>query len=329
MEIHSPAWLWLLILDIPLFFIFVTGHFRGKRDLKTLVGGDRFEAFAPVYAVKSFFTSLFGILFFTFAAFSLSDPRFGERLVEDDRSGREIVFALDISNSMLARDVMPSRLEQAKAQVNSIMDAMPDTKFGLILFKGKAVRVWPVTDDVYSIRLFLDTVEPGLITVPGTNLEDAINTGLAAFKEKSSYRAIVLLSDGDSLAGDAEKAAAGAQEAGVPILTIPFGTKEGGRIALDDLNVLKDREGKPVETRADAGLLSRIASASGGRMFEPGKAGSIRNEFMAILKGIEKENADKGLRIEKGRLHGLFLFLALASLVCLLVVRGVKWMNTF
>ncbi|MBN1411530.1 MAG: VWA domain-containing protein [Spirochaetales bacterium] len=328
MEIHEPAWLWLLVLNLPLSLLFVRHHFEGKKSLKILAGVHRFPRLENVYVVKNFFSSLFFILFFSFSVLALADIRMGNRLVEDDRVGSEIVFALDISNSMLARDVKPARLDAAKNRIGVIMDSMPGTRFGLVLFKGKAVRIWPITDDVFSLKLFLDTVDPGLITVPGTDLEDALNTSLDVFQFNSSYRAIVLLTDGDVLSGNVSNAVSRAVDMNVPVLPVPIGTDKGSDILLPDNTFLKDSEGREVKSRADRALLEKIADASKGKIFETSEVGNLKNEFLAILKGIEKENTDKGLRLEREKAAGLFIFLGLMSLVCLIVLRGIKWMQT-
>jgi len=327
MIIENPEILWFLLLIIPLAILSFYTYSSGKQDIKKLGGKWMIESILNIYLVKHFFIFLFFVLFFIFSIFALADFKWGKKLTTDDREGYDIVFVIDISRSMLAEDIQPTRLKKATEKINSLIDEMWDAKFGIVIFKGKAVRVWPITDDFEAIKLFLNTVNPNLITVPGSNIEDAIDIALKTFHKAGRYKSIILLSDGENLQGNPENAARKAKEIGVPIISVVCGTNSGIKIILENGKFIKNKAGEKVVSRANRKLLKEIASLSGGKYYELWNADRINDELLSIVTDIEDENIGKGLKLVKNEGYKIFTSLSILFLFFSLLVRGIKWQN--
>ncbi len=207
-----------------------------------------------------------GLLFMLLA---LVGPQWGFRWQEVTRKGIDLVIALDVSNSMLAEDVKPNRLERAKLAIKELLPQLPGDRVALVAFAGTAFTQCPLTVDYGAVELVLDEVDTDLIPRGGTDLAAAIRESLEVLKASApGSRALVLISDGESQSGDATAAAKEAAEAGVAIYAIGIGTSEGELIPVtdehDNRSFLKDREGRTVKSRLDETGLQQVALASGG-----------------------------------------------------------------
>jgi Ca-activated chloride channel family protein len=325
MVIDKPEYLWLIIIVVPVGLLAYYNYRNGKKDLLKLVGKWRFDSFFPVYLVKHFFILFFFLLFLVFSFLAIADIRWGQRLVPDDREDYEIVIALDISQSMRADDIKPNRLTAAKRMINALLDRMVNTKFGVVIFKGEAVRIWPVTDDLYAITLFLETADPNLITTSGSNIEDGIDVSLNTFYEAGKYRAILLFTDGENLQGNPLLAAKSAGVKGIPVIPVICGTEGGSKIFLDDGSIVTNKKGEKVISSINRPLLEHIAALSGGKVFELYNAKRIKDELLSIVTDIEDENLDKGLKLVKNEGYRFFLLLGLIFLLLSLITRGIRW----
>jgi Ca-activated chloride channel family protein len=325
MVIDKPEYLWLIILIVPVGLLAYYNYRHGKKDLLKLAGKWRFDSLFAIYLVKHFFLLFFFLLFLVFSFLALADIKWGQKLVPDDREGYEIIIALDISQSMRADDIMPNRLAAAKRKINTLLERMANTKFGVVIFKGEAVRIWPVTDDLCAIALFLETADPNLITTSGSNIEDGINVSLNSFYEPGKYRAVLLFTDGESLQGNPLLAAKKAGIKGIPIIPVVCGTERGSKIFLDNGRLVTNKKGEKVISAINRQLLEHIAAVSGGKVFELYHAERIKDELLSIVTDIEDENLDKGLKLVKNEAYRFFLLLALLFLLLSLITRGIRW----
>lgn len=324
MIIAKPFFLLLLFLTIPIALLGIYSYTRGKKGLHRLGGQWRFDTLLNIFIVKNFFMYTFFILFVIFTALALADFRWDEQLVEDEREGYELILAIDISRSMLAGDSAPTRLQAVKEKIVWLMQSIPDAKFGIVIFKGKAVQIIPITDDTYALNLFLNTLSPDMITAPGSNVEEGLKVALESFSQAGKYRAILLFSDGENQAGNPRSVARKAGDAGIPVITVLCGSPAGAHIALTPGNYLRDESGKLVLSQADASLLEEIAQQSNGKAYTLSNFERIRRELIYITKQIEDENIDTGLKIEKKGKFEIFLSLALLFLILSILTRRVR-----
>jgi len=335
MVLERPLVLLALAALIVLAALWRLSFRRGARALRELGGSWRFPVLMDVYLFKSFFSFLFLVLFFVASVLALSGVRWGETLVEERRGEREIVFVVDVSNSMLVRDVPSrgggiSRLEKTRSTIREIAGSMGGTRFAVVAFKGRAVQLLPLTEDAVALENLLRYLGPGLMTAPGSNLEAGLNTALEAFsKGRRPYRAIVLFSDGESLSGNPNAAALRAGARGVPVYALAAGSEEGGVVLLPDGTSAQDRAGNPVVSRLRRDTLERVAAVSGGRLYDPQlTAEESAAAILADLRGPGDQQQTPGLRrVPKDR-YRLFLTLAAAFLTVSVLMRAVRWRDT-
>ena len=256
----------LMLLLIPLLFVFhaVMLRFRKKRIRRF---GDEAlvrEIMPSRSGSKGWVrVTLFSIAFFFFVI-GLSRPQIGAKLKEHQTKGVEIMIALDVSNSMLAEDYSPNRLERAKLAISKLVDRLRDDRIGLIVFAGNSFVQLPVTTDYVSAKMFLNSITTSSVPIQGTAIGDAINTAIRSFSLQSEKsRAIIVITDGENHEDDPVSAAKQAAEMGIRVFTIGVGSPEGEPIPMDG-ELLKDRNGEIVVTRLDEKQLQDVAAAGGG-----------------------------------------------------------------
>ena len=201
-------------------------------------------------------------------------PQFGQSERTEKRQGIEAVIALDISNSMLAEDVAPNRLDRAKQMMSKLIDQMVDDKIGVVVFAGDAFIQLPITCDYVSAKMFLNTIKPELIKTQGTAIGQALNTSMRCFgtlnpeDEKTianANRAIILITDGENHEDDAVAVAQRAKELGIKIIVVGIGKPEGSPIPMPGTNDFrKDREGRVVVSKLNEQMCREIANAGNG-----------------------------------------------------------------
>jgi len=204
---------------------------------------------------------------------AMARPQWGRRLEEVRRRGIDLVLVMDISRSMLAQDLRPSRLEQAKEAMGDLIDRLPDDRIGLVAFAGSAQVFCPLTLDHAAARVFLDILDPTMIQEPGTALGDAIRMALSLFDPgERKYKVMVLITDGEDQETEPLKAAEEAAEAGVIVFAVGVGTQSGEPIPLKDdsgevVDYVRDQAGQIVTSRLNSVLLEEIARSSGGSFY--------------------------------------------------------------
>lgn len=198
---------------------------------------------------------------------ALLRPRWGFHWEEIKRRGVDLIVAVDVSESMLAEDIQPNRLERAKREITDLVDMLQGDRIGLIAFAGAAFLECPLTLDYGSFRIFLDYLDTELIPVPGTAIGEAIQTALRSYStDRRASKALILITDGEDHSEEAEKAAEAAKEAGIRIFTIGVGSERGAPIPLrgGKGDFKKDRKGQVVMSRLRETALQKIALSTGG-----------------------------------------------------------------
>lgn len=259
--------LWLLA-TIPVFavayWIFTR---RKRRQLEAFGDAELMEALMPnasrVRPVVKFSILMVALALLIFAA---ARPQFGQSERTEKRQGIEAIIALDISNSMLAEDVAPNRLDRAKQMLSKLMDNMVNDKVGLVVFAGEAFIQLPITCDYVSAKMFLNTIKPELIKTQGTAIGQALSTSIRCFGEQSdASRAIILITDGENHEDDAVAVAQRAKEMGIHVLVVGIGKPEGSPIPMPGTNnYRKDRQGNVVVSKLNEDMCREIAQAGGG-----------------------------------------------------------------
>jgi Ca-activated chloride channel family protein len=281
----------VLILLIPFFFILQALVLKLRRRRIRRFGDEELvRQLMPSYSVSRIWVklSLFSIGFFFFVI-GLSRPQIGAKLKEHETKGAEIMIALDVSNSMLAEDYSPNRLERAKLAISRLVDKLRDDRIGLIVFAGNSFVQLPITTDYVSAKMFLNTISTESVPIQGTAIGEAINTAIRSFSAQSEKsRAIIIITDGENHEDDPVAAAAQAAEMGIRVFTIGVGSPEGKPIPMDG-GLLKDRDGNIVVTRLDESVLQEVAKAGNGLYVRAGNSEFGLNPIIDDIRRMEDE----------------------------------------
>ena len=260
--------LWWLI-TIPVFVVAYVICTKRKQRQLTAFGDPELMAQLMPDASKSRpiwkFTLLIVALILLIIA--VARPQYGQQEKTIKRQGIEVMVALDVSNSMLAEDVAPNRLDRAKQILSKMIDNMVDDKVGLVVFAGDAFTQLPITCDYVSAKMFLNTITPNLIPTQGTAIGAALQTAITSFgpQESDAGRAIILITDGENHEDDAIAAAEKANELGIQVFVIGIGKPEGAPIPKPGTNdYFKDRAGQVVVSRLNEDMCKKIALAGNG-----------------------------------------------------------------
>lgn len=259
-------------------------------------------------------------LAFLFFVIGLARPQIGAKLAEHKAKGAEIMVCLDVSNSMLAEDYSPNRLERAKLAISRLSDKLRDDRIGLIVFAGTSFVQLPITTDYISAKMFLSSIGPESVPVQGTALGDAIMLAIKSFSAQSEKsRVIVVISDGENHEDDPVAAAKQAAEIGIRVYTIGVGSSEGQPIPLDG-ELLKDKEGNIVVTRLDEGTLRKVASAGNGAYIHAGNDEFGLNPIIDDIRRMEDEEFSSVMFEEYDEQYMYFFAIALALLIIEMLV---------
>ena len=278
----------ILIACIPLLFLLHGWmQYRKRRTLRRFGDPALTAQLMPRVSSRRGWVkiSFYAVALFFFAI-GLSRPQIGARVKEVQRQGAEIMIALDVSNSMLAQDYSPNRLERAKMAISRLVDRLQQDRIGLIVFAGDAFVQLPITTDYVSAKIFLNTISTESVPKQGTALGTAILTGLRSFSsEDDNSRALILITDGENHEDDVKAAAEMAKESGVRIYCIGIGSEQGKPIPMPNGDLLKDEEGNIVVTKLDEASLMDIARIGNGSYVRAGN-----NEFGldAIIDGVRE-----------------------------------------
>lgn len=224
----------------------------------------------------------------------LARPQFGSKLKTEKRKGIELIIALDVSNSMMAEDIQPNRLERAKRAISQLVDKLSNDKIGLIVFAGDAYIQLPITADYVSAKLFLNSISPNMVPTQGTAIGAAIELGVKSFNPQfTGSKAMIIITDGENHEDDAVGAAKAAAEKGVFVYTIGMGLPQGGPIpdfSNGIRNYRKDKDGNTIVTKLDETMLQKIAEAGKGAYVRANNAQvGLNNLFNEVDKMQKSE----------------------------------------
>lgn len=264
---EEPAYLYLLFLLPILVAFYMYSNYRRRKAIRKF--GDPVLMAQLMPDVSKYRPDVrFGIVLTAIGLFCvlLARPQFGSKLETVKRKGVEVMIALDISNSMLAQDVQPSRLQKAKRLVAQLVDKMENDKVGLIVFAGDAFTQLPITSDYISAKMFLETIDPSLISKQGTAIGAAINLATRSFTPQEGVgKAVIVITDGENHEGGAVEAAKAATEKNIQVNVLGVGMPDGAPIPVEGSNdYRRDREGNIIVTKLNEPMCQEIAKAGNG-----------------------------------------------------------------
>lgn len=325
---EHPAILWFLLL-IPLAVgTWIWLQFRNRRRLEEFADRNMFGRLIPDAsrwrpAVK------YGLIMLSaaFLIIAIANPQEGSKIVKGERLGSDVAICLDISNSMMAEDIQPNRLDRSKRTVQNLLNALGSDRISLVVFAGSSYVQMPLTNDYSAVKLFLDQVDCSLIDAQGTAIGDAIGKAMETFGYgdpdvewvKNKGRAIIVISDGENFEDDAKAAARDAASEGILVCTIGMGLPEGAPIPEyrgdHQMGYKKDAEGNTVTTRLDEATLTEIAHAGKGVYVRANNINSGVQEIVSLIEGLEKANYGESMFSEY---ESRYQYPLVAALVCLL-----------
>ncbi len=269
-----------------------------------------------------------------FLVLGMAGPQFGSKLTSVKRKGIDVIIALDVSNSMLAQDIQPSRLERAKQAISRMVDQMSSDKIGLVVFAGEAYTQLPITTDYVSAKLFLDAISPDMIPVQGTAIGKAIDLASNSFgPDDKAKKAIILITDGENFEDDAVRAASAAAEKGIIVYTIGIGSAQGAPVPVEgnygQQNFHKDKEGNVVISKLNEELLQQIAVAGGGIYVRSNNSNIGLNTVMDALGKLQKTEIESQIYSDYDDKYQYAFSLALFFLLLELLIleRKNKWLS--
>ena len=255
----------------------------------------------------------------------LARPQFGTRISHEKRQGIETLIAMDISNSMLAEDVTPSRLDRCKMMVENLVDNFTDDKIGLIVFAGDAFIQLPITSDYVSAKMFLSDIQPSMITTQGTDIALAISKAQNSFtQEENIGKAIIVITDGEDHEGKAVEAAKEAKNKGMRVYVLGVGSDGGAPIPDGNGGYMKDRSGNTVMTRLNQDMCRQIAQAGGGAYIHVDNNSDAQRQLDNELAKLAKKETESTVFSEYDEQFQAVCILALLLLIAELCILECK-----
>ena len=324
---EDPIYLWALLVIPVLLLIRLAGWRRRRSKLRKFGDPELVRQLMPNVS-KFRPTVKFWLLLVDWALLvvMVARPQVGAEVQRDKRNGIEAIICLDISNSMLAQDVAPSRLDKSKLLVESLVDRFTNDKIGLIVFAGDAYVQLPITSDYVSAKMFLQNIDPSLIQTQGTDIAQAINLGLHSFTQADKIgRAIIVITDGEDHEGGAVEAAAEARKKGVNVFILGVGDTKGAPIPTGDGGYMKDRSGQTVMTALNEQMCREVAQAGSGKYIHVDNTGDAQTELnndLARLQRGESESVIYNAYDEQFQAFGILVILLLVVEVCILEAKN-------
>jgi Ca-activated chloride channel family protein len=327
-------WAFLLIAVFVLLFIYFNGWKR-KAWKKFGDGVLTNRLVLQKSNARSFVKFLLLTLALFFLVSGIIDPKVGSRLEKVKRKGIDLYIAIDVSNSMLAQDIKPDRLDRAKMAISNLINELNGDRVGLIVFAGQAYKQLPLTTDYSAAQLFLSAVSTKIVPVQGTAIGAAINLASRSFEDDKHNKAIIVISDGENHTDNPIDAAKDAAAKGIRVFTIGMGLPDGAPIPIADNNgsvtYLKDRKGNVVVTKLNQQMLEDIAAAGNGTFTRANNASVGLDAILKNINKIQKQNIEERQFTDYVHRFQYFLIPAILFLILELITveRKPEWASKF
>ena len=327
LRFEDPIYLWmLLIIPILVLVRFIVWQKR-KRNLRKFGDPSLLKEMMPdvsKYRPTIKFCLLLSAI--TILIFMIARPQVGSKISHEKREGIEVLIALDISNSMLAQDVIPSRLEKSKLLIEDLVDHFTNDKVGLVVFAGDAFVQLPITNDNVSAKMFLQNINPSLITTQGTDLARAISLSQSCFTQREHIgRAIIVITDGEDHEGGALEAAREAYKKGINVFILGVGTSKGAPIPDGNGGYLKDNSGQTVLSALNEQMCQQVAKAGNGVYIHVDNTSDAQEKLNKELSKLQSGISDTVVYSEYNeqfQIFGIILLLLLIAETILLESRN-------
>ena len=336
LRFEDPIYLWmLLIIPILVLMRFIVWRKR-KRNLRKFGDPSLLKEMMPdvsKYRPTIKFCLLLSAI--TILIFMIARPQVGSKISHEKREGIEVLIALDISNSMLAQDVIPSRLEKSKLLIEDLVDHFTNDKVGLVVFAGDAFVQLPITNDYVSAKMFLQNINPSLITTQGTDLARAISLSQSCFTQREHIgRAIIVITDGEDHEGGALEVAREAYKKGINVFILGVGTSKGAPIPDGNGGYLKDNSGQTVLSALNDHMCQQVAKAGNGVYIHVDNTSDAQEKLNKELSKLQSGISDTVVYSEYNeqfQIFGIILLLLLIVETILLESRNplFKQINLF
>ncbi len=315
-----PEYFWGLLIIPLLILFFIYSRITRKRALKKYGSEEMLNFLMPnISRSRPAYKFIILLVALAFIITGIARPQFGSKLKKVKREGVELIIALDVSNSMMAEDIKPNRLERAKRAIARLVDRLKDDKIGLIVFAGDAYTQLPITSDYNSAKLFLAAVNTEIIPKQGTAIGTAIDLAIQSFTpNEESNKAIIIITDGENHEDDAVSVASAATEKGILVHTIGMGLPQGAPIPITrngQTDYRKDKDGKPVVTKLDEQMLEKISAAGQGIYVRANNSQVGLNVLFDEINKMEKTEMESRIYSEYDDQFQYFFAIGLALLL--------------
>lgn len=324
---EEPIYLWCLLVIPLLVLIRFVGWRRRKAKFRKLGDPRLITGLMPdISRYRPTVKFVLQLVALALLIILLARPQMGTKTTHDKREGIETIIALDISNSMLAEDVAPSRLDKSKLLIENLVDKFTDDKIGLIVFAGEAFVQLPITSDYVSAKMFLQDINPGLIQTQGTDIGGAIELATHSFTQDEKVgKAIIVITDGENHEGGAKEAAELARKKGINVYMLGIGGVKGAPIPMGDGDYLRDNAGNTVMTALNEPMCKEIAQAGKGSYIHVDNTSDAERQLDIDLQKLQRGETDSVIYSEYNeqfQAFGILVLLVLIAEICILEIKN-------
>ena len=294
-QLEETTYLYILILLPIILLVFIYNKYWQKRTIKKYFDDATFNFLSPeLSSTKSYIKTSLTLLIISILVFGLVNPKIGTELKTVKREGVDIVFAIDVSKSMLAEDIAPNRIFKAKRLVSEIFNKLGSDRVGIIAYASTAIPVLPITNDFSSAKMFLESLNTEMLSSQGTSIVEAIELSKGYFDdENQTNRVLCILSDGEDHEYDENQFISTLSDSGIIILSVGLGSTKGAPIPIKENNIVKsykkDDKGEVVITKLNDELLKKIATQSSGKYIKGDNTSLVVDEIINELKEMDKK----------------------------------------
>jgi Ca-activated chloride channel family protein len=335
MELDESKYFYLLFILPIVALLFLYNQYWKRKKQREFGDLDLVKKLSPESSVFKPFLKLVALLLALVGLIvGLVNPKIGTKMETVKREGIDIVFAMDVSKSMLAEDVVPSRLEKSKQIVSQIINQLGSDRIGIVAYAGSAFPVLPITTDYSVAKMFLQSINTDIVSSQGTSLDEAIKLSATYFDDKSkTSKLLIMISDGEDHSEGAKSAAEEANKLGMKIITIGVGTEKGGTIPLRRNGVVesfkRDNNNEVVITKLNQEGLTAIAKATKGGYVNGNNTKEVLDYVKNALDNIQKTEFESTQMADFQSQFQWFLGFAftLLFLDVFLLERKTKWVE--
>ena len=323
---EDPIYLWLLLLVPVLVLVALLGHRKRKKQLKAFGEPELLKDLMPDVSAYRPWVKL-GLAVFTFALLvvMLARPQMGTKITHEKRNGIEAVIAIDVSNSMMAQDVVPSRLEKSKLLIENLVDHFTHDRIGLVVFAGDAFVQLPITTDYVSAKMFLQNIDPSLVATQGTDIAKALNLSMRSFsQQKDIGKVVIVITDGEDHEGGALEAAKAANDKGVRVFILGIGSTKGAPIPLQEGGYLTDRNGQTVLTALNETMCKEIAQAGKGTYIHVDNTNDAQEKLNDELAKLQRADTQAVIYSEYGEQFQAVCIIVIILLIAEILILDIK-----